>query len=57
VEWMRQAHWLAVPVPGLDIASHRLRADLAEGRSVRYLVPDAVLEYIRLRRLYGAEGR
>jgi nicotinate-nucleotide adenylyltransferase len=32
-----------VPVTLLDISSTRIRKDLAEGRSVRYLVPDRVL--------------
>lgn len=49
------------PVPGritflsttpLAISSTRLRADLAAGRSVRYLLPDPVLEYIERHHLY-----
>ena len=35
-----------------DIASRDIRARVASGRSIRYLVPDAVREYIRRRRLY-----
>jgi len=35
-----------------DIASREIRARVASGRSIRYLVPDAVYEYIRRRRLY-----
>jgi nicotinate-nucleotide adenylyltransferase len=35
-----------------DIASRDIRARVASGRSVRYLVPDAVREYIRRHRLY-----
>ena len=35
-----------------DIASREIRARVAKGRSIRYLVPDAVHEYIRRRRLY-----
>jgi nicotinate-nucleotide adenylyltransferase len=35
-----------------DIASREIRARVASGRSIRYLVPDAVTEYIRRRRLY-----
>ena len=35
-----------------DIASRDIRARVANGRSIRYLVPDAVAEYIRRRRLY-----
>jgi nicotinate-nucleotide adenylyltransferase len=35
-----------------DIASREIRARVASGRPIRYLVPDAVTEYIRRRRLY-----
>lgn len=35
-----------------DIASRDIRARVASGRSVRYLVADAVYTYIRRRRLY-----
>lgn len=38
--------------PSLDISSSMLRERLAKGRTVRYLVPDAVLEYIRQNKLY-----
>jgi nicotinate-nucleotide adenylyltransferase len=39
-------------VPPLDISSSQIRATLAAGGSARYLVPDAVLELIRLNRIY-----
>ncbi|HUJ10223.1 MAG TPA: nicotinate-nucleotide adenylyltransferase [Verrucomicrobiae bacterium] len=35
-----------------DIASRDIRTRIANGRSIRYLVPDAVHQYIRRRRLY-----
>ena len=35
-----------------DIASREIRSRVASGRSIRYLVPDAVYEYIRRRKLY-----
>jgi len=35
-----------------DIASRDIRARVANGQSIRYLVPDAVADYIRRRRLY-----
>jgi len=35
-----------------EIASREIRSRVASGRSIRYLVPDAVTEYIRRRRLY-----
>ena len=43
--------WLANP--GLDVSSSALRARAARGRSLRYLVPDAVARYIARHRLYG----
>ena len=39
-------------VTSLAISATRLRADLASGRSVRFLVPEAVREYIENRGLY-----
>lgn len=44
---------LIQPVTLLDISATRIRALLAAGRSVRYLLPEAVLEIVRARRLYG----
>ncbi len=38
--------------PGLDLSSTALRARIASGRSVRYLVPDAVRAYIAERGLF-----
>ena len=48
-----------VNVPLVDVSSSELRRRLAEGRSVRYLVPDAVIAYIREHGLYleGAHDR
>ncbi len=40
--------------PCLDISSRELRARAARGRSLRYLVPDAVWRYIEQRGLYRA---
>lgn len=41
-----------VACPMIEIASRELRRALADGLSVRYLVPRAVEEYIRERKLY-----
>lgn len=38
--------------PGLAISASEIRARVRQGRSVRYLVPDAVAEYIAKRSLY-----
>jgi len=40
-------------VPELDIASRKIREMIRGGKSVRYLVPGAVQEYIRANHLYG----
>jgi nicotinate-nucleotide adenylyltransferase len=40
--------------PRLDISSRELRARASRGRSLRYLVPDPVHEYIEARGLYRA---
>ena len=41
-----------VTVPGVDISATTIRRRVAEGRSVRYWVPDAVDGFIRRERLY-----
>lgn len=40
------------PVTALDISATQIRNDLAAGRSPRYLLPDAVLDYIQINGLY-----
>ena len=39
--------------PFIDISSSYIRGCLAEGKSVKYLVPDGVIKYIRRYKLYG----
>jgi len=46
-------HWLTVQVTPLDISSSGIRAMLQAGRSPRFLLPPAVLSYIRRHGLYG----
>lgn len=42
----------AIEVPAVDISATLVRRRVAEGRSIRYLVPDAVGEYIAAHGLY-----
>jgi len=44
---------LVAEIPGLTISATDIRTRLATGRSARYLIPDAVLDYIALHQLYG----
>ncbi len=46
------ARTTAVDGPGLDLSATELRARVAAGLSARYLVPDAVLDYIEAHGLY-----
>lgn len=41
-----------IEVPGLNISSSYVRARVAEGKTIRYIVPDAVREYIEAYGLY-----
>ncbi len=42
-----------VPGPSLDISATSVRAEVGKGRSVRYLVPGGVADYIAKRGLYS----
>jgi nicotinate-nucleotide adenylyltransferase len=41
-----------IDVPAVAISASAIRQRVAQGQSIRYLVPDAVREYIATRRLY-----
>ncbi len=41
-----------VPMPRIDVASTDIRARIAAGRSIRYLLPDAVREHVERYGLY-----
>jgi nicotinate-nucleotide adenylyltransferase len=41
---------------GLDISSTEIRARVAQGHSIRYLVPDAVIVQIEEKGLYRPAG-
>ena len=41
-----------LPIPGLEISSTDIRRRVNEGRSIRYLTPDAVVGYIQNKGLY-----
>jgi nicotinate-nucleotide adenylyltransferase len=43
-------------MPRLDLSSSEIRRRITDGRSVRYLVPEAVAAHIAERGLYRAEG-
>jgi len=42
-----------LPTPRIDVSATEIRRRVAAGLSIRYLVPDPVLEYLRQRGLYG----
>lgn len=50
-----QARISCLKTPNYALSSHRIRALAAEGRTIRYMVPEAVRNYIKENHLYGAE--
>lgn len=52
-DWIQQrVHWVE-DARKIDISSSKIRAMIAENRSIRYFVPDAVMQYIEEKCLYG----
>ena len=43
---------LRITIPALDISSTRIRQSIASGQSVRYLMPDPVIQFIQQEALY-----
>ena len=52
VELPDVAEWIRVEVPRLEVSSTDLRARVRDGRPLRFLVPDPVLDLIAARQLY-----
>ena len=53
VDLPSQFDWRRVEVPRLEVSSTDLRCRVVDGRPLDYLVPEAVIEIIRKRGLYG----
>jgi nicotinate-nucleotide adenylyltransferase len=46
-------HWQLLPMPSLAMSSSLIRQYCRQGRSIRYLVPEAVRDYITTHNLYS----
>lgn len=44
---------LYVDVPAMNVSSSMIRARMKSGKTVRYLLPDSVIQYIEENQLYG----
>jgi nicotinate-nucleotide adenylyltransferase len=44
---------LYVDVPAIDVSSSMIRSRVHEGKTIRYLLPDSVIQYIEEKQLYG----
>lgn len=52
LENMFQAHVILLDVPQMDISSTKIRENIKSGRSIRYMVTDAVHDYILQNNFY-----
>ena len=50
-------HVVIADMPLIDISSTMLRQRAAEGKSIRYMVPEAVFNYVQRSGLYGIQPR
>jgi nicotinate-nucleotide adenylyltransferase len=55
-EWAERTRRMALDGPLIEVSATEIRRRLREGRSVRYLVPEAVRDYIGERGLYADGG-
>lgn len=44
-----------IETPALDISSSYIRNAIGDGRTVKYLMPEPVEEFVRLHRLYNGK--
>ena len=44
-----------VNVPNFEISSSDIRRRIKDGKTIKYLLPDSVISYIKEKKLYGAE--
>lgn len=51
-----QAKVKLLRVPMIDISSNMLRSAISHGKTVRYYLPESVIEYIRFHNLYQKNG-
>jgi nicotinate-nucleotide adenylyltransferase len=47
-----EIRWMPLPMPRLEVSSGLIRHSCGDRRSIRYLVPDAVFDYITTHNLY-----
>jgi nicotinate-nucleotide adenylyltransferase len=53
---VQKLHSVVVAAPLFEVSSTEIRHRLNSGRSIRYMTPDSVVNYIRAHLLYGCTG-